>query len=227
MPYKPFKHGAEYQCGIYIIRNKENGKVYIGQASANIAHRWRQHRHDLRRGAHKNAHLQSAWDKYGEKVFEFQILEIIGNCDPVLLAERESYWIGRMVQDGFAIYNITPAGVSTKGRKVRDETKQRISQVKRAYWDDPEEGARRREAARKATIEANNKTYRLLSPDGALVETNCLKDFCQEHDLKFLQMSRMLNGRRPHYRGWRNANNSGEIQRIEKPVRKGKQSGGK
>ena len=56
--------------GIYFIRNKVNGKVYIGQAQQL---RWRKstHRGQLRRNAHYNPRLQSAWNKYGEDSFEW------------------------------------------------------------------------------------------------------------------------------------------------------------
>lgn len=52
--------------GIYQIKNKINGKVYIGQ-SINIEKRLKRHLNDLRKLKHRNQHLQNAFNKYGEK----------------------------------------------------------------------------------------------------------------------------------------------------------------
>ena len=67
--------------GIYQIRNKNNGKVYIGQvyATKGANRRWLEHRAALRKGNHYNPHLQSAWNKYGEVNFSFEILEVVEN----------------------------------------------------------------------------------------------------------------------------------------------------
>jgi len=61
-------------CGIYIIRNLVNNKIYIG-SSVNIKRRFSQHKSTLRHNTHRNKHLQNAWNKYGEINFEFVILE--------------------------------------------------------------------------------------------------------------------------------------------------------
>ena len=44
----------------------------------------------LNRHDHTNSHLQNAWDKYGEKNFQFEILE---KCEIHDLNRREKYWI--------------------------------------------------------------------------------------------------------------------------------------
>lgn len=76
--------------GIYSIKNKVNGKQYIG-SSKSVYYRWKQnHLPQLNNGNHFNRHLQSAWNKYGEKSFEFQVIE---ECDKELLFKREGYWI--------------------------------------------------------------------------------------------------------------------------------------
>ena len=63
-----------WKTGAYKIRNKVNGKVYIGGAYKSLAARIRRHKCLLGLGKHHNKHLQSAWDKYGARNFEFSVL---------------------------------------------------------------------------------------------------------------------------------------------------------
>lgn len=110
-------------CGIYMIKNKVNGNVYIGQA-ADIYERWKEHISLLRRGKHVNNHLQRAWNKYGDDNFEFSIVE---ECDENALNDREIYWIAEYdsYHNG---YNQTLGGGGVRGFKHDEETKQRISE---------------------------------------------------------------------------------------------------
>jgi group I intron endonuclease len=64
--------------GVYLIRCKPTGKVYVG-SSKNMEKRWTQHRVLLNRNQHHSFKLQSAWNKYGENAFQFEIVEeVIG-----------------------------------------------------------------------------------------------------------------------------------------------------
>lgn len=76
-------------CGIYMIKNKINGKIYIGQ-SVNINQRKSRHKSDLNKNKHGNSHLQNSWNKYEEKNFEFTIIE---ECNVDMLNNKEIYWI--------------------------------------------------------------------------------------------------------------------------------------
>ena len=55
-------------CGIYMIRNKINDKIYIGQ-SIHVNARLEDHKNKLNKHEHVNRHLQFAWDKYSESNF--------------------------------------------------------------------------------------------------------------------------------------------------------------
>jgi len=74
---------------VYAITNVKNGMKYIGGASY-PAQRWYEHKSALRLGTHRNANLQSDWNKYGENCFVFSILEVVSQN---LLSEREDFYI--------------------------------------------------------------------------------------------------------------------------------------
>lgn len=65
------------KSGIYKILNKSNGKYYIGSAY-DFNKRFIRHKSELNCNVHYNEHLQRAWNLYGEKEFDFIILE---ECD--------------------------------------------------------------------------------------------------------------------------------------------------
>lgn len=108
--------------GIYIIRNKKNDKIYIGQAQ-NISKRWGEHRRTLESGKHTNRHLQFAWNKYGAGSFEFKVLE---RCAIDQLDKREQHYLDIYISKGIC-YNINPSAKTTRGMKCSDETKHKIS----------------------------------------------------------------------------------------------------
>lgn len=103
-------------CGIYCIENSINGKKYIG-LSSDIERRWLEHRNELRKGVHVNNCLQSAWEKYGEDVFKFYVLEL---CSVENLSDRECFYIKTyhaLSHEGG--YNLTIGGENTSvGRPV-------------------------------------------------------------------------------------------------------------
>lgn len=77
-------------CGVYQIKNKINGKIYIGQ-SIDIERRWEQHRYGK-----GSLILKNAIKKYGLGKFEFSILEEIKFTNKKeiikLLTELEQKW---------------------------------------------------------------------------------------------------------------------------------------
>lgn len=119
------------KSGIYRILNLINGKFYIGSA-VYFAKRWAEHRRRLRKGIHSNLHLQAAWNLYGERVFEFSIIERIKKD---FLLEREQYWIDLLdATNPDKGYNVCKTAGNTLGRTFSEETKQIMNQAKKVQF---------------------------------------------------------------------------------------------
>lgn len=113
--------------GIYLVKNKQNGKVYVGSA-VNMCVRNSSHVTKLNKGGHINAHLQNAWNKYGESEFEWSVLEDVEYTEDKTemkrrLLDREQYWIDKLNPE----YNILRTAGSLLGFHHSEETKAQIS----------------------------------------------------------------------------------------------------
>lgn len=111
------------QSGIYVIVHIKSSKIYIGQTN-DFRKRWRGHKSALLRGEHGNHHLQSAWNKYGEKAFKFQILE---HCSIEQLDEREQYWLDIYIPKGICYNFATDVVAPMRGHPFTEEHRQKIS----------------------------------------------------------------------------------------------------
>jgi group I intron endonuclease len=110
--------------GIYVLINKLNQKFYVG-SSQNIGKRKNKHYNELRKGTHKNIHLQNAWNTYGEQNFEFNVIENVD--DKNMLIEREQYYIDQYDSSNPMYgYNICPKAYSSLGYKHNGETIKRM-----------------------------------------------------------------------------------------------------
>ena len=107
--------------GIYLIRNKKDGKVYIGK-SLDIKNRWNSHRSKLKRNVHGNRLLQKAYNEYGKENFEYKAVEY---CEENELDEKEIYWIKIFkATDRKYGYNLEYGGSTNK--KFAKDRKERV-----------------------------------------------------------------------------------------------------
>ena len=114
---------------IYSIKNNINGKLYIGSAIGHYR-RKAQHFYLLRRGLHWNKHLQSSYNKYGESVFEFIVIEFIESIED--LQKKEEYYIKEMNTTNIKFgYNIRIDCSTNLGKKWPIEARIKFSLSKK------------------------------------------------------------------------------------------------
>lgn len=138
IPFNP--HGY-----IYLVKNKINGKCYIGKTSQTIKKRWAVHVSDKRGGCR---YLHNAIKKYGKDNFSVVELDIADSEKE--LTSKEKFWIkeySTLVPKG---YNLTGGGEGASnpceetrhklresklgfknpnfGKPLSDETKRKLSQ---------------------------------------------------------------------------------------------------
>ncbi len=132
--------------GVYQIRNKVNGKRYVGSA-ANFRLRRTNHICQLRAGRHHSNHLQRAFDLYGEDAFVFEVLLFCGPED--LLKEEQ-----RALDAGIGEYNeALSATAPMLGRKHSAKARAKMVQ---ALLNRPEINEATRQRLRAA---ARSRTY--------------------------------------------------------------------
>lgn len=117
------------KSGVYCIRNLYTKDMYVGSA-VNLRARWNLHRTNLRAGKHHSKILQHAWDKYGEKGFEFFVL---GYCPPDEVLATEQFWLDSLT----AKYNVLRIAGSRAGAKNSDAHNRAISEKAKIRWADP------------------------------------------------------------------------------------------
>ena len=105
------------KSGVYEILNNTNGHRYIG-STADTRKRWNCHRHLLCKELHPNAHLQSAWTKYGGDAFVFRTLLY---CDAEMFIIFEQQVMDALKPE----YNIRPVAKSNLG--IKHTTKSRAN----------------------------------------------------------------------------------------------------
>ena len=124
---------------IYKIRNLLDNKFYVG-STTNTRERFRTHRNKLRGNRHHCAHLQSAWNRYGEDIFKFEVIQIIPNEESLQVAEDKwlQEWVGKPecynhgLRSGAPWRGCKPEQHPNYGKLHSDETKRLIKKARAA-----------------------------------------------------------------------------------------------
>lgn len=99
-----YKDLVKESC-IYKITCTANNKIYVG-STISFQKRVKDHRNDLKAGRHSSDYMQKCYNKYGESVFEIEILESFGRIIPFksidykeVLLKKEEYYINLLHPD--------------------------------------------------------------------------------------------------------------------------------
>jgi hypothetical protein len=155
------------QSGIYKIVNTINQKMYIGSAF-NIRKRWKAHRNRLRKNKHANRHLQAAFNKYGDNVFSWEILEFIPKNQDLkqlsrALIKREQDWITHLnTHNREKGYNLSPTAGTMLGVKHTEESRKHMSEAHLGNKQSPE-------TRRKISISQYKPVYQISVSTGKVV----------------------------------------------------------
>jgi hypothetical protein len=191
--------------GVYQIRCKSNGKIYVGSA-VNLRARWDTHRRDLRRGLHHNPYLQRAWDRCGESGFELVVLEYV---EVARLLDTEQLWIDLTGCINRCVgYNIKPEascsglGIGRTWLGFRDPNGNAVTIVNLADFC-------RREGLNAGSMHSLAKGQRKLKSHKGWTHVRGKKRLpppvhkgfiaC---DLCLVHMFELNSGRRPSHKGW-------------------------
>lgn len=188
--------------GVYSIKNKVNGKRYIG-STAKFSNRINQHNTLLRKG-HTNKALQNAVNKYGIENFVFEVIEFTSNPNKESLMVLEGFWI-----DYFSkrtkLYNILSTPYTNLGYKhsthVKEEywnnNKDKASTYAKERWNNPEIREKMEKGHRKY------KVIKFLSPSNEIIEVHDLKEFTIQYGLYYRSVHKLCSGNLKSHRGWK------------------------
>lgn len=103
---------ARKTAGVYGVRNRESGRLLLG-SSVNLHGPLNRHRSELRNGSHRCVELQADWNRLGEDMFSFEILDTVpaaldGLERDEALKQLEQKWLAACAPGSEACYNGSP-----------------------------------------------------------------------------------------------------------------------
>ena len=185
---------------IYNIINTINGAVYVGSTvRQNPSKRWWRHTKDLRSNIHHSRHLQRAWNKYGERVFKFLIVQ--DNIDDsIVLVEEQKHLDNRKLNFPSNLnYNECWVAGNCVGRKFSQKT---IQKLKLSHLGiKPSKDTKLKQSL---VWDSKCKTPYSFTDETGVIHSNIknLRRFSREHSLEPNCLKRLHTGKLKTYRGW-------------------------
>lgn len=173
--------------GIYKIENNITGEVYIG-STKNFIKRLTNHRKDLLKGYHNNRKLFRAVITYGLLNFSFEPLEYCEDLSNNNLFRLEGLYSTKYnsIEEGYNLNNIPKPSKNQKAisKKLTTKAGRRISESK---------------LSNRSIL---GKEYRVIDPNGQIINIKNLTLYCNNNDLYVPAFRRMANGGR-NYKGYK------------------------
>lgn len=188
------------KTGVYLIRNKQNNKLYVGSTQRSLYGRLTQHKSALKRNCHPNKQIQADYNLFGVDNFEIELLAI---CPPAFSYIAEQFYLDTLKPQ----YNTSKFALTSKGVKCSEETKKKISASNALAFSCPKrkesisikqkEVQNRAEVKEKIRESSKKYIWKILSPNGEIFECNFLQEFCKAHNLNNSSLRYTLEGERP------------------------------
>ena len=162
--------------GIYIIKNIENNRVYVGE-TLDVVRRWTEHLQKLQDGKHNNKELQKDFNIYGKGALEFYVEIFIDKSVnynqtyiKILLLLLERKTINKYKQDGYTLYNM-------------EDSLYRVLDGSKNIYNDSK--VLDKETIRSIVVNINNKLKQDLCMVGNVLyaDTYKLKELYSKHQL--------------------------------------------
>ena len=167
-------------CGIYYIQNKITKQLYIGQSKTLRLRRNRQFSH-LRKNKHHNSHLQNSFNKYGEKNFEYGIIQY---CKEEELDELEVAYMN--------LFNVKKYGFNLSDGGHNGGYKKEYAHISLSSFN--RHGQRMYKLTYNGQIiRSNNKSFLEQLLEKYFDEQGFLKEDCSFEDLKKEAHNNMSN----------------------------------
>ncbi len=189
---------------IYKATNIVNKKCYIGQTIKSLQERMSNHR-SASKHYRGNQYIHRAIRKYGWNNFTWEVID--DTCYlQTELDEMEHHYIKQFhshaSEDG---YNLTWGfGNTTTGYKFTKEQSiahsiNTTGKRNGMYGKSHKQSTRHKQSDKKKGIyngknNPNSKRYMITHPDGMVEMVECMKLFCDKHDLSRTSMCRVVNG---------------------------------
>jgi len=207
---------------IYMVTNRATGKLYVGQTVQTIANRWR--RHCWPSTSDNRMPIALAIKKYGKASFDVEELcacssqeelnwmeifyvQLFNTFSPNGYNLRAGNGPGKMSEETKRKISAKSSGRivsaetrrrlsdSHKGHRVTNETKRKLSTLLSGRIASPQ--------AYQRSIQVNQKTYTMASPDGQVTTFTNMKEHCAKYGLSRFKMSEVVNGHKTQHKGWR------------------------
>jgi len=207
---------------IYKITNNINDKVYIGQTVGSLEKRWSRHLWQCTLKRNGMA-ITNSINKYGKEIFFIEEIDKAENIEE--LNEKEIYYINFYNSLSPNGYNLVTGGKnrrlseetkrkiseSNKGKKASDATKRKLSEshkgkkmsdATKKKLSELNRGKKPSDNTIRGSIEHNQKTYTMISPEGEVITFTNMKLFCIKNNLSNSKLCLVASGKRRTHKGW-------------------------
>jgi group I intron endonuclease len=130
---------------VYLVTNKINGKMYVGQTSDLLSKRWADHGLPSNK---RNLYFGNSIRKYGRDSFSVETLHVCATKDEMDFCE--TFYISLLNTKSPNGYNLTDGGEGTPGHTVSDEGRLRMHLSHLGKKQTEQTKRRKSEALRKA-----------------------------------------------------------------------------